>query len=166
MRRTVEDQFAHRLAGRGGVEHAPDTMAGRHVGAVNTRHGADQGKAVLSDRPEARLRRLDRRRGEIFRHSASSRARAPLSASAMVANTPSGPGQLRINPKMRLLPPRGNGGSNFFRLDNLLVGNLLIPQQERAGPQLCAWFRTKRLHDDCASVSAEAYSIAPIWRAS
>jgi hypothetical protein len=57
MRRTVEDQFAHRLAGRGRVEHAPDTMAGRHVGTVNTRHGADQRKAVLDDRSEARTSR-------------------------------------------------------------------------------------------------------------
>jgi hypothetical protein len=54
-RRTVKDQFAHCLAGRGRVEHAPDTVAGRHEGTVNTRHGADDGKAVLRDRPEARL---------------------------------------------------------------------------------------------------------------
>ena len=47
-RRTVKDQFAHRLAGRGRVEHAPDTVAGRHVGTVNTRHGADEGKAVFA----------------------------------------------------------------------------------------------------------------------
>ena len=38
--RTVEDQLAHGLAGRGRVEHAPDTVAGRHAGAVNTRHPA------------------------------------------------------------------------------------------------------------------------------
>ena len=31
---TVEDQFTHRLAGRGRVEHAPDTVAGGHIGAV------------------------------------------------------------------------------------------------------------------------------------
>jgi hypothetical protein len=63
-RRTVQDQFAHRLAGRGRVEHAPDTVAGRNEGAVNARHGADEGKAVFRDRPEARLPRFDRRRGE------------------------------------------------------------------------------------------------------
>src|SRR5262249_21731781 len=63
-RRTVHDQFAHRLAGRGRVEHAPDIVAGRHVGTVNTRHGTDKGKAVFGDRPEARLPRFDRRRGE------------------------------------------------------------------------------------------------------
>ena len=66
-RPSVEDQFAHRLAGRGRVEHAPDTVAGRHVGAVNTRHGADKGKAIFGDRPEARLPRFDGRRGECRR---------------------------------------------------------------------------------------------------
>jgi hypothetical protein len=64
---TVKDQFAHRLAGRGRVEHAPDTGPSRHVGTVNTQHGADEGKAVLSDRPEARLPCFDRRRGERWR---------------------------------------------------------------------------------------------------
>jgi hypothetical protein len=39
-------------------------VAGRHVGTVNTRHGADEGKAVFGDRPEARLPRFDRRRSE------------------------------------------------------------------------------------------------------
>ena len=39
-------------------------MAGRHVGAINTRHGADNGKAIFGDRPEARLPRFDRRRGK------------------------------------------------------------------------------------------------------
>src|SRR5713101_3105918 len=34
---TVKDQLAHRLAGRGRVEHAPDAVAGRHVGTVDTR---------------------------------------------------------------------------------------------------------------------------------
>jgi hypothetical protein len=63
-RRTVKDQFAHCLAGRGRVEHAPDTVAGRHEGTVNTWHGAYKGKAVFGDRPEARLPRFDRRRGE------------------------------------------------------------------------------------------------------
>src|SRR5215470_13869254 len=63
-RRTVEDQLAHGLAGRGRVEHAPDTVAGRYVGAVDTWHGADEGKAVLGDRPEARLPRFDRRPSE------------------------------------------------------------------------------------------------------
>jgi hypothetical protein len=29
-RPTVQDQFAHRLAGRGRVEHAPDTVTGSH----------------------------------------------------------------------------------------------------------------------------------------
>jgi hypothetical protein len=53
--RTIEDQFAHRLAGCGRVEHAPDTVAGCHLGTVNTRHGTDQRKAVFGDRPEARL---------------------------------------------------------------------------------------------------------------
>ena len=37
---------------------------GRNVGTVNTWHGADEGKAVFGDRPEARLPRFDRRRGE------------------------------------------------------------------------------------------------------
>src|SRR5207247_9082331 len=61
---TIEDQFAHRLAGCGRVEHAPDTVAGRHVGILNTRHGTDERKAVFGDRPEARLPRFYRRRGE------------------------------------------------------------------------------------------------------
>src|SRR5215475_13928204 len=63
-RRAVEDQFAHRLAGRGRVEHAPDTVAGRHVDAVNTRQSANERQAVRSDWPETRLARLDRRGGE------------------------------------------------------------------------------------------------------
>ena len=64
MGRVVEDQLGHRLAGGRRVEHAPDTVAGRHEGTVNTRHGADERKAVFRDRPEARLPRFDRRRGE------------------------------------------------------------------------------------------------------
>ena len=63
-RRAIEDQFAHRLSGRGRVEHAPDAVAGRHVGTLHTRHAADQRQAILGDRPKARLSRLDRRRGE------------------------------------------------------------------------------------------------------
>src|SRR5262249_49124993 len=63
-RRTVEDQFAHRLAGRGRVEHAPDTVAGRYVDAVNTRQSANERQAVRSDWPETRLPRFDRRGGE------------------------------------------------------------------------------------------------------
>ena len=65
--RTVEDQLAHGLAGRGRVEHAPDAVAGRHVGTLNTRHGADERQAVLSDRPETRLPRFDRRGGKCRR---------------------------------------------------------------------------------------------------
>src|SRR5262249_8727916 len=41
-RRTLEDQLAHRLTGRRRIEHAPDTVAGRHVGTCSTGHGADQ----------------------------------------------------------------------------------------------------------------------------
>jgi hypothetical protein len=67
-RRTVQDQFAHRLAGRGRVEHAPDTVSGRNEDTVNARHGADEGKAVFGDRPEARLPGFDRRRGKRRRY--------------------------------------------------------------------------------------------------
>src|SRR5262245_24640865 len=63
-RRAIEDQFAHRLAGRGRVEHAPDAVAGRYVDAINTKQGADERQAVFSDWPETRLPRFDRRGGE------------------------------------------------------------------------------------------------------
>ena len=66
-RRAVQDQFAHCLAGRRRVEHAPHTVASRHVRTVNTRDGADEGKPVFADGPEARLPRFDRRRGEHWR---------------------------------------------------------------------------------------------------
>src|SRR5262245_30773063 len=72
-RRTVHNQFAHRLAGRGRVEHAPNTVACRHVGMVNTWHGADKGKAIFGDRPEARLPRFDRRGGESWRDISTQR---------------------------------------------------------------------------------------------
>ena len=61
---TVDDQFAHRLAGCGRVEHAPDTVASRHIGTINTRNRTDERKAILGDRSEARLPRFDRRRGK------------------------------------------------------------------------------------------------------
>ena len=66
-RRTVEDQFAHRLAGRGRVEHAPDTVAGRHISTLNTWQCADERQAVLSDWPETRLPRFDWRGGKCRR---------------------------------------------------------------------------------------------------
>jgi hypothetical protein len=66
-RRTIQDQFAHGLTGRGRVEHAPHTVASRHVRTVNTRDGADEGKTVFADGPKARLPRFDRRRCEHWR---------------------------------------------------------------------------------------------------
>jgi hypothetical protein len=69
LSRTVQDKFAHGpAAGRGRVEHASHNVAGRHVCTVNTRDGADQGKAVFADWPEARLSRFDRGRGEHWRN--------------------------------------------------------------------------------------------------
>ena len=62
MRCTVEDQFAHRLAGCGRVEHAPDTVASRHIGTINTRNRTDEWKPIFGDRSEARLPCFDRRR--------------------------------------------------------------------------------------------------------
>jgi hypothetical protein len=67
-RRTVQDQFAHRLTGRGSVEHAPNAVAGRHVGTVNARDSANEGKTIFADGPETRLPRFDGRRREHWRN--------------------------------------------------------------------------------------------------
>jgi len=63
-RLAVEDELAHRFAARGRVEHAPDAVARRHIGALDPRHRAEERQAVLGDRPKAGLSRRDRRRRE------------------------------------------------------------------------------------------------------
>ena len=101
-RRTVQDQFAHRLAGRGRVEHAPDTVSGRNEDTVNARHGADEGKAVFGDRPEARLPRFDRRRGKRRRYVPTQRfeprVRALISAACRKGVLPPGVPAGRTDP--------------------------------------------------------------------
>ena len=57
LRRAVDDQLRHRLAGRRRVQNAPDAVARRDVGAGDTRHFSDQRKAILRDRPIAGLAR-------------------------------------------------------------------------------------------------------------
>src|SRR6516162_3963142 len=101
---TIHDQFAHCLAGRGRIEHAPDTVAGRHVGAVNTRHGADNGKAIFGDRPEARLPRFDAaRQAEIWAEVRETQQQLSRSVGTPVAATTS-PSSLQLsleNAKLR-----------------------------------------------------------------
>ena len=48
-------------------------------------------------------------------------------------------GHLRIYPKLRLLPPRSDGGAKFFRSDDSFVCNQLTPPTtKRAGTARCA----------------------------
>ena len=52
---TIEDQLGHRLAGRRRIQHAPHTVAGGDIGAVDAGYAADQRQAIVRDRPEAGL---------------------------------------------------------------------------------------------------------------
>jgi len=93
-RRAVEDQLGHRLAGGGRVEHAPDVVAGRDVGAGDAGHRPQQRQAILCDRPEAGLPRADRCGGKRRRDRPAQRLeprmRALVAATA-AGSTGSGP---------------------------------------------------------------------------
>ena len=79
---------------RGRVEHAPDTVAGRRVGTLNARQAPMKGRpSSVTGRKHAchALIGAAASAGEIFRHSASSRACAPSSAATWAGLTGSGP---------------------------------------------------------------------------
>ena len=69
--RAVHNQLGYRLAGGGRIEHAPDIVAGRDIGA--RRRGPDPSAAghPRVDRSEARLARDNRRRGERRRETSA-----------------------------------------------------------------------------------------------
>src|SRR6266496_289190 len=65
----VDDQLGQRLASGGPVEDAPDAVAGRHVGACDARHLADQRHAVVRHRAVAGLPGNDAVPGKRWRYS-------------------------------------------------------------------------------------------------
>jgi hypothetical protein len=122
-------------------------QADREITSVtDTRHGADEGKAVFGDRTEARLPRFDRRRGERRRlratrahpHQLQRRQDRPAAARRSRSHTPTWchrPGEITQGSGFRR-PPRGTRGT--------------VPRPEWPHP-----FQTLKLQRSLSDVAAE-----------